>query len=178
MPASKRRIHTARGFTLLEVLVALAIFAITAAALISGIAGSLSAQSALERKTLAHWVAMNQLAQTRLLAVWPSVGISDGSEEMAGHEWHWTRKVEETADPKLRRVDIEVRAEREDESPLVRLAGFVTDRPVELAAPVGTSDSEGGPGGKDGADDGSNEQVLDPGETGGGNDDDNGDGGK
>lgn len=131
-----------RGFTLLEVLVALAIFAITAAAMISGIAGSLSAQSYLERKTIAHWVALNQLNFTNMRAVWPAVGISDGREEMAGHEWHWTRKVEGTADPKLRRVEIEVRAEREDEDPLVRIAGFVTDRPAEMAAP--SNELEGG----------------------------------
>ena len=131
-----------RGFTLLEVLVALAIFAITAAAMISGIAGSLSAQSYLERKTIAHWVALNQLNFTNMRAVWPAVGISDGREEMAGHEWHWTRKVEGTADPKLRRVEIEVRVEREDEDPLVRIAGFVTDRPAEMAAP--SNELEGG----------------------------------
>lgn len=137
-----------RGFTLLEVLVALAIFAITAAAMINGIASSLSAHSYLERKTIAHWVAMNQLAETRLLTVWPSVGMSDGTEQMAGHEWHWTRKVEETADPKLRRVDIEVRAEREEESPLIRLAGFVTDRPEQMSAPTGDTDSRGDAGGE------------------------------
>ncbi|NQD35667.1 type II secretion system minor pseudopilin GspI [Permianibacter sp. IMCC34836] len=139
MPANK----SPRGFTLLEVLVALAVFAITAAAMINGIATSISAQSYLERKTIAHWVAMNQLAETRLMTTWPAVGISDGSEEMSGHEWFWTRKVEETSDPKLRRVDIEVRAEREDESPLTQLAGFVNDRPELLAAPTGDLSSGG-----------------------------------
>lgn len=146
MPANKAQ----RGFTLLEVLVALTVFAITAAAMINGIAASLSAQSYLERKTIAHWVAMNQLAETRLMTTWPSVGMSDGSEEMSGHEWFWTRKVEETSDPKLRRVDIEVRAEREEESPLIRLAGFVTDRPELLAAPTGDMNGGGySDGGKD-----------------------------
>jgi len=145
-----------RGFTLLEVLVALAIFAITAAAMISGIAGSLSAQSYLERKTIAHWVALNQLNFTNMRAVWPAVGISDGREEMAGHEWHWTRKVEGTADPKLRRVEIEVRAEREDEDPLVRIAGFVTDRPADMAAP--SNELEGG-----GYSDGTEKEPDDPG---------------
>ena len=143
MPVPK----TQRGFTLLEVLIALTVFAITAAAMINGIAGSLAAQSHLERKAIAHWVAMNQLAETRLLSTWPAVGISDGSEEMAGHEWFWSRKIEETSDPKLRRVDIEVRAEREEESPLTRLAGFVTDRPALLAAPTGEVSGDRGGGG-------------------------------
>ena len=139
-----------RGFTLLEVLVALAIFAITAAAMINGITSSLSAQSHLERKTIAHWVAMNQLTEVKLQATWPSIGLTDGTEEMTGHEWFWTRKVEETADPKLRRVDIEVRTEREDETPIVRLSGFVTDRPEQISAPsVDNGDTGYSDGGKE-----------------------------
>ena len=150
MMASNRSLDQARqrGFTLLEVLVALAIFAITAAAMINGITTSLAAQSHLERKTIAHWVAMNQLTEVKLQATWPSIGLTDGTEEMTGHEWFWTRKVEETADPKLRRVDIEVRTEREDETPIVRLSGFVTDRPEQISAPTvddgDTGYSEGG----------------------------------
>ncbi len=148
MTGGKRLDHPSRGFTLLEVLVALTIFAITAAAMISGIAGSLAAQSHVERKSIAHWVALNQLAVTRMQAQWPSIGIQDGSEEMAGHEWFWTRKIEATSDPKLRRVDIEVRTEREDETPLITLAGFVSDRPAELAAPSGEVNTTPGDGGE------------------------------
>jgi len=125
----------ARGFTLLEVLVALAVFATSATALIYSLGEATRAQAYMEHKTLAHWVAMNQLSLTRLQPKWPGIGITSGSEEMTGTEWHWTRNVSQTSDAKLRRVDLEVRLDAEDESPLVRLSAFVSQEPIKLAAP-------------------------------------------
>lgn len=124
-----------RGFTLLEVLVALTIFAITAAAMHHGIASSINAHSHMKSKVLAHWIAQNIMAETRFLPQWPSVGISNGDVEMAGHQWAWQRKVEETSDPLLRRVDIEIKFAENDDYTLARLSGFVTEEPAQLAAP-------------------------------------------
>lgn len=135
MPTS----HREHGFTLLEVLVALAIFAITAAAMMNSIASSINAQSHMERKVIAHWIAQNLMAETRFLPQWPSVGLSNGDIEMVGQQWYWQRKVEETSDPKLRRVEFEIKADDEDENALVRLAGFVSERPAELFGPADTN---------------------------------------
>jgi general secretion pathway protein I len=130
-----------RGFTLLEVLVALAVFATSAAALIYSLGESTRAQAYMEHKTLAHWIAMNQLSLTRLQAKWPGIGSTSGTEEMTGTEWHWTRIVEQTADAKLRRVNMEVRLNPEDETPLIRLAAFVSQEPIKLSTPsAGTKD--------------------------------------
>ena len=124
-----------QGFTLLEVLVALTIFAITAAAMHHGIASSINAHSHMKSKVLAHWVAQNIMAETRFLPKWPAVGISNGDVEMANHQWAWQRKVEETSDPLLRRVDIEIKFAEDDEYTLARLSAFVTEEPAQLAAP-------------------------------------------
>ena len=126
-----------RGFTLLEVLVALAVFATSAAALIYSLGESTRAQAYIEHKTLAHWIALNQLSLTRLQAKWPGLGVTSGSEEMTGTEWHWTRTVIKTSDEKLRRVDMEVRLDADDETPLVRLSAFVSQEPIKLATPDG-----------------------------------------
>lgn len=161
----------AKGFTLLEVLVALAIFAITAAAMMNSIASSLNAQSHMERKVLAHWMAQNIMAETRFLPQWPSVGLSNGDVEMTGHIWYWQRKVEETADPKLRRIEIEIRAEQDDEDPLVRLAGFVSERPAELFGPAETNLSSDGKLEDDpSANNGNDQPGKDPGRNPGGGD--------
>ena len=56
----------ARGFTLLEILIALAIFAVTASALISSMTRQVSQASLLQDKTIAYWIAENELARLRL----------------------------------------------------------------------------------------------------------------
>lgn len=126
-----KRSAPVRGFTLLEVLIALAVFAIAAAAMISGITDSVAAQSHLERKTLASWVAQNQLALVRLQDAWPDLGEVSGEEEMAGRSWFWRRHTQATSDERLRRVDVEVRAAVDDDTALIRLSAFVNATPAK-----------------------------------------------
>ncbi len=113
------------GFTLLEVLVALAVLAFAMAALIKTGAGSAGATAYLRDKTLAQWVAMNVIAEQRLEASWPSTGTKRGREEMAQHEWYWELKVEETFDEDVRRLTVTVRAsDDKDQAPVVSLVAF------------------------------------------------------
>lgn len=100
-----------RGFTLLEVLVALAIVAIALGALLKTGAGNSANAVYLRDKTFAHWVAMNKVAELQLQPGWPAVGTTRGKVEMAGREWQWTATVSETFDANVRRVDVEVHAE-------------------------------------------------------------------
>lgn len=99
------------GFTLLEVLVALAVLAIAMAALLR-IAGSDSTTfAALRARTIAGWVAANAVAELRLSPGWPRAGSRlRGTARMAGRDWPWTITVQNTADPDLRRLDVSVRA--------------------------------------------------------------------
>jgi general secretion pathway protein I len=120
-----KRLHSsaAAGFTLLEVMVALAVIAIALAAVIQATAMQADHVGYLRDKTFAHWVAMNQLA----LARWrpPPPGEQSGSAAQAGREWHWKMAVTTTPDPDLRRIDIEVREHPGDREPLAVLTGFV-----------------------------------------------------
>lgn len=127
-----------RGFTLLEVLVALAVLAIAMAALIKGGAENARAAAYLRDKTLAQWVAMNVIAETRLTAGWPSPGTKRGREEMARHEWHWELKIAETFDKDVRRLDVSVRGNDDKESiPLATLVAFLPRPPKQAASPAG-----------------------------------------
>lgn len=99
------------GFTLLEVLVALAIVAIALGALLKTGAGNSANAVYLRDKTFAHWVAMNKVTELQLAPSWPDVGTSRGKVEMAGRAWQWTAKVSGTFDANVRRVDVEVRAD-------------------------------------------------------------------
>ena len=122
-PLNSRRF---RGFTLLEVMVALAVLAIAMAALIKGGAENARSAGYLRDKTLAQWVAMNVIAEQRLGTEWPAPGTRRGQEEMARHAWHWELKVSETFDEDVRRLDVAVRGSDEREiSSLVALVAFL-----------------------------------------------------
>ncbi len=113
------------GFTLLEVLVALAILAIAMAALVRGAGQNTANQSYLEERTFAHWVAMNRLAEVRLLDASPPAGTSSGVESLGGRDWRWTMNVQRTPDGGVLRVDVQVRRDGENnETPKAQLTGY------------------------------------------------------
>lgn len=114
-----------KGFTLLEVMVALAVIAFALAAGASAVSSNARNASGLQQRTYAHWVAMNKMAELQLSHQWPSTKTTKGSALMARHEWFWAMKVSNTPNPVIRRVDVMVRPEEDDESPLVTLTGFV-----------------------------------------------------
>ncbi len=97
-----------RGFTLIEVLVALAIVAIGMAAVLGAIGSSADSATWLRDKTLAEWIALNQIAQTRLQARPPSKGSSDGELDYAGRHWRWHQEVTDGDLPGILRIDVSV----------------------------------------------------------------------
>ncbi len=103
----RRRLGT--GFTLVEILVAVAVLGVAMGAILSGMARYADNAGALREKTVALWVAHNRLTEIGLQPGWPEIGNSDGDLEMAGIEWRWEVTVAETPDPRVRRVDITVR---------------------------------------------------------------------
>ncbi len=112
-----------RGFTLLEVLVALAVLAIVMGAIIKAVAESVDNLAYLRDKTVASWVALNKINEVRLQKNWSGSGTTQGSTEMADREWHWELRISKTADQDLRRLDIAVRSQIND-PPLVELIAF------------------------------------------------------
>ena len=112
--------HTSRqhnsGFTLLEVMVALAIIALGMAAVIKTVASTTVNSAYLRDKTFAYWVAQNQMAELELTAAKPKIGFSDGNEKLAGVTWYWTRKIDGTEDPDTKRVEISVRMDKDKDA--------------------------------------------------------------
>lgn len=113
------------GFTLLEVLVALAILAIAMAALIQAASSSARTQAILQERTIAAWVAENVIAEQRLEKQWPDAGSRfSGETTMAGREWHWTVDVHATPETDLRRFDVRVRP-ADHETTAAQLSAFL-----------------------------------------------------
>lgn len=104
----KRSLKT-RGFTLLEVLIALAIVAMSAGALLGTITSSASNVIYLKDKTLAEWVAMNRLTEIRIARQFPSPGKRTGSAEMGGQRWQWEEEVSELPIEGMLRIDVRAR---------------------------------------------------------------------
>jgi len=119
------RLERSRGFTLLEVMVALAIIAIGLGAVITEASRNLSNAALLEEKTLAHWVAMNKVVEFQVGDEWPGAGEQKGDVEMAGREWYWTLIVINTMDDRVRRMDVEVRTESGSERPVVKVISYL-----------------------------------------------------
>ncbi len=113
------------AFTLMEIIVALAIIAITMGAIIENSTASNRNLQYLRDKTIANWVAMNQISLMRAQREWSNRSNKQGTEEMAGREWNWKMKIIKTDDANLRRLEVEVYQDDDAEQALVTRTGFV-----------------------------------------------------
>ncbi len=136
-----------RGFTLIEVVVALAIVAIGMFAVFKTIGDTAHNVGYLRDRTLAGWIADNRIAEMRISGEIPSVDETGGDVDFAGRRWHWTTTVAETPVKGLRRIDVRVRRDGDaEDSALVSLAGFI-GATATATAPSPTPWNGGGPGG-------------------------------
>lgn len=132
---------TPRGFTLVEVMVALAIVALALPALMFALQQQLDATGYLRDKSIAHAVAANKLSEVRILALASGALPEDresGVVTMAEREWFWWMRSELTEVPLFYRLEIDVALGAEDEqSPLYSLVAFLpADLEAELEVPV------------------------------------------
>ncbi|MGK2911891.1 MAG: type II secretion system minor pseudopilin GspI [Sphingobium sp.] len=96
------------GFTLLEMLVALAVFSLAALALIRLQSVTIRTAADLDTKVLAQVVARNLMVGWQTDPQPPSLGEAAGDVDNAGQRWHWTRQASKLDDPRLMRVDVRV----------------------------------------------------------------------
>ena len=115
-----------RGFTLLEVLIALAVLAIAMGAVIKAAGDYTGNHAWLRDRTLATWVARNVLVEFQVENAWPEVGERKGTREMGRRDWRWLARVSQTDEAQLRRLDVEVYLlDADDEEPVSVLSGFL-----------------------------------------------------
>lgn len=118
-----------RGFTLLEVLVALLLLSLALVALVRTTSLEARALAQLKESTYAQWVASNALAELRLRETDPAIGERSGRAELAGRGWRWTLRITATDEARLRRVEVDVYADSAAAvargEPLAHLTGFI-----------------------------------------------------
>jgi general secretion pathway protein I len=121
---TKRRCSMA-GFTLLELMIALVIFAVTALVVLEQTSRSVRLQSVLEEKTLALWVAENTIAKLQQEKAWPSPRSRHQKVHFADRDWRVNIHTENTAQAKLRKVTVDVAIGDETERKVASLVGYL-----------------------------------------------------
>lgn len=113
------------GFTLIEVLVAMTIIAVGVSALVSSAGASAWRADYLREREFGRWVASNALAELQSLPAWPDIGTKNKEVEMGDTSWYVRTQTQKVADADLRRVDIQVRLDKNAENYIYTVAGFV-----------------------------------------------------
>jgi len=112
------------GFTLVEILVALAVLAIALTATAHALGSAIDTTASLRERMLARWVAEDRLTEIELKNEWPALDTKEGDATMGGRKLHWIQETGVTPVAKLRRVVVSVVLPG-GKVPLVSLTGFV-----------------------------------------------------
>lgn len=114
-----------RGFTLVEVAIALALLAIALTAVTRASNTGIETHRALRERALAQWVARNRIAERLSSQRWLAPGAYAGTEAQAGTEFVWRERVTDTPNPVLRRLDVSVASAADPARELANLVGFI-----------------------------------------------------
>jgi len=105
-------------------MVALTIIAISLSALLSTSGTQANSAGYLKQKTLAHWVAVNELTQIRISQAFPDIGDKKGETTMANKDWYWTRTTKKTEDENARQITFTLYSDKERTKNITSLIGY------------------------------------------------------
>jgi len=107
-PVAAGKARRVEGFTLIEIMVALAVFSLAALALIRLESATIRGATVLDTTLVAQMVARNVAFEAMTDARAPTLGQARGSEQNGGRTWNWTRVTQPTGDVRILRIDVAV----------------------------------------------------------------------
>lgn len=131
------------GFTLLEVLIAMAVLALALMALSGSMNQAIKNQIHHKDSTLAHYVAMYHLGDMKLEEPFPELGTTRGDIVMLNREWRWTQSVLKTTEENLRRIEVSVARKEEPDYQLSKIIAFAGNPEQSANQRGGQRDNQG-----------------------------------
>ncbi|QBC42166.1 type II secretion system protein GspI [Iodobacter fluviatilis] len=122
---SLRHMRKRLGFTLIEVLVALAVIAIAMGAAMKATLASTNNAIELKSRTAAGWVAQNRLNELAALGAWPEIGSTEGKESQAGMDFVWRVETGGSPNRSFRRVEIKVFSSDDNQHAVATLVSYL-----------------------------------------------------
>ncbi len=116
--------NLSKGFTLIEVLAALAIVAIGLTALFSALSQGTRLTSKVEERMIANWIASNTMTELKAFSTWPQTGATSLDVQMAGRVWYVNQAINPTEDENIRRIEINVSLDKRGEYQLANLYSY------------------------------------------------------
>ena len=113
-----------RGFSLLEILIALLVLSLGLLALTQAASQQAIARQAIRDQAHATWIASNALEALRLETDWPDTGVRRGQARMGFRDWYWWMEIIQTDQPRVRRVDVYVGPDATEQEPVTSISGF------------------------------------------------------
>ncbi|WP_235801382.1 type II secretion system minor pseudopilin GspI [Yersinia pekkanenii] len=112
------------GFSLLEVMVSLAIFSIVGIGIMKVINEKLIWSKVLENKIVSSWVADNVLAEMKLVKIKQTDNWLKGQEIMMNKVWYWQYKEIKLQNENVNKIIVEVRSQESNTTPDFMLEGY------------------------------------------------------
>jgi len=114
-----------RGMTLLEVIVALAVFSIAAVSITKSLGEQMANMPILEERTMAQWVAHNQMVEARLESKFPDIGRKDGPGLLVSKDWYWRKEVVKSTDDNFRMIRVTISADERFGRVIAEVSSYV-----------------------------------------------------
>ena len=130
MNSESRSRRQQNGFTLIEVLVALAVVVVSFVALYAVVLQMVRATSLMQNKTIASWIAFDQITELRVANEYPEAGNSEGDVEMARGVWLYRVEIKATESADVRQVIVRVSPENEPDTFLGLVSGVLVRNPA------------------------------------------------